>query len=121
MIDAQAPPIKSGKFWNRVNHGSDFLRRVLAYLVLAALVALLWEGSKALFAIPDYKLPHLGQIAEAFVRPTPKGPVWQVLLYDAGYTLLEAVTGFVVGGLTGFLFAVLFVHLPVRAAGCCRL
>lgn len=117
MIDAQAPPIKSGKFWNRVNHGSDFLRRVLAYLVLAALVALLWEGSKALFAIPDYKLPHLGQIAEAFVRPTPKGPVWQVLLYDAGYTLLEAVTGFVVGGLTGFLFAVLFVHLPVARRG----
>ncbi|MEI2745702.1 MAG: ABC transporter permease subunit [Ottowia sp.] len=83
----------------------------------AALVAFVWEGSKALFAIPDYKLPHLGQIAEAFVRPTPKGPTWQVLLYDAGYTLLEAVTGFVVGGLTGFLFAVLFVHLPVARRG----
>ncbi len=117
MLDAQAPPLKSNKSLNRVNRGSDFLRRALAYLILIALVVVVWEGSKALFAIPDYKLPHLSQIAEAFVRPTPKGPTWQVLLYDAGYTLLEAVTGFVVGGVVGFLFAVLFVHLPVARRG----
>jgi len=90
---------------------------LLVYLILIALIVVIWEGSKALFAIPDYKLPHLSQIAEAFVRPTPKGPTWQVLLYDAGYTLLEAVTGFVVGGVVGFLFAVLFVHLPAARRG----
>jgi NitT/TauT family transport system permease protein len=117
MLEAQAPPIKSGKSLNPTNRGSDFLRRALAYVVLIALVAILWEGSKAVFAIPDYKLPHLWQIGEAFMRPTPKGPTWQVLLYDAGYTLLEAITGFVVGGLAGFLFAVLFVHLPVARRG----
>lgn len=117
MLDAQAPPIQTSKSLNRTNRGSDFLRRVLAYALLLVLVAAIWEGSKALFAIPDYKLPHLSQIAEAFVRPTPKGPAWQVLLYDAGYTLLEAVTGFIVGGVVGFLFAVLFVHLPVARRG----
>jgi len=117
MLDAQAPPIQSSKSLNRVNRGSAFLRRALAYVLLIALIALIWEGSKALFAIPDYKLPHLWQIGEAFVRPTPKGPTWQVLLYDAGYTLLEAVTGFVIGGLVGFLFAVLFVHLPLARRG----
>lgn len=117
MIDAQAPPIKSSQSFPRSNRGSDFLRRVLAYAVLAALAAIAWEGSKALFAIPDYKLPHLWQIGEAFVRPTPKGPVWQVLLYDAAYTLLEAITGFVLGGLAGFLFAVIFVHLPLARRG----
>ena len=79
---------------------------------------LIWEGSKALFNIPDYKLPHLSQIAEAFVRPTPKGPTWQVLLVDALYTGLEALTGFIVGSITGFLFAVLFIQSatdPARA------
>lgn len=117
MVDIQSSPVKSSKSIQRANRGSDFLRRLLAYLVLIVLVAVIWEGSKAIFAIPDYKLPHLWQIAEAFVRPTPKGPTWHVLLYDAGYTLLEAITGFVIGGLTGFLFAVIFVHLPVARRG----
>jgi NitT/TauT family transport system permease protein len=117
MIDAQAPPINSSKSLDQTNQGSDLLRRVLAYAVLIVLVVVIWEGSKAIFAIPDYKLPHLSQIAEAFVRPTPKGPTWQVLLYDAAYTMLEAVTGFVIGGLVGFLFAVLFVHLPIARRG----
>jgi NitT/TauT family transport system permease protein len=102
---------------NPTNQGSDRLRRVLVYVVIAVLIVLIWEGSKAVFALPDYKLPHLSQIAEVFVRPTPKGPTWQVLLYDAAYTMLEAVTGFVVGGIVGFLFAVLFVHLPIARRG----
>jgi NitT/TauT family transport system permease protein len=86
-------------------------------VVLIVLIVLVWEGSKAIFALPDYKLPHLSQIAEAFVRPTPQGPTWWVLLYNAAYTLLEAVTGFVIGGLVGFFFAVLFVHLPLARKG----
>ena len=90
---------------------------MLVYVVLFLVVVMIWEGSKAIFAIPDYKLPHLAQIVEAFFRPTPKGPTWQILLIDAAYTMLEAVTGFVVGGITGFLFAVLFVHVPVTRRG----
>jgi NitT/TauT family transport system permease protein len=118
MIDAQAPPIESSKSLQRTQQGSDLLRRILVYLVMAVLVALIWEGSKAVFAIPDYKLPHLSQIGEAFVRPAAKGQfVWQILLYDAAYTMLEALTGFVVGGLVGFAFAVLFVHIPIARRG----
>ena len=87
-------------------------------MVIAVLIVLIWEGSKAVFAIPDYKLPHLSQIGAAFVRPAAKGQfVWQILLYDAAYTMLEAVTGFVIGGLVGFAFAVLFVHVPVARRG----
>jgi ABC-type nitrate/sulfonate/bicarbonate transport system permease component len=63
MIEAQAPPIKSGQSLNATSQGSDLLRRILAYIVLTVLVVVLWEGSKAIFAIPDYKLPHLSQIA----------------------------------------------------------
>ena len=85
------------------------------YAVLFLVIAALWEGSKALFAIPDYKLPHLAQIAEAFARPTPKGPVWLVLLQDAGYTALEALVGFTLGSVTGFAIAVLFQrYVPLR-------
>lgn len=118
MIDAQAPPIKSSKSLNPTHRGSDRLRRILVYVVIAVLIVLIWEGSKAIFAIPDYKLPHLSQIGEAFVRPAAKGQfVWQILLYDAAYTMLEALTGFVIGGLVGFAFAVLFVHVPVARKG----
>jgi NitT/TauT family transport system permease protein len=118
MLDAQAPPIKSSKSLNPTNRGSDRLRRILVYVVIAVLIVLIWEGSKAVFALPDYKLPHLSQIGEAFMRPAAKGQfVWQILLYDAAYTMLEALTGFVIGGLVGFAFAVLFVHVPVARRG----
>ena len=105
MIDAQAPPIESRKSLNPTNRGSDRLRRILVYVVLAVLIVLIWEGSKAIFAIPDYKLPHLSQIGEAFARPAAKGQfVWQILLYDAAYTMLEALTGFVIGPVIAALF-----------------
>ena len=81
---------------------------LIGYLVTFALIALIWEGSKALFAIPDYKLPHLAQIAEAFFRPTPKGPVWLILLQDAFCTAFEAFIGFTIGSIAGFLIAALF-------------
>ena len=118
MIDAQAPPIKSSQSSNPLQRGSDRLRRILVYGVIVVLIVLIWEGSKAVFALPDYKLPHLSQIGEAFVRPAAKGQfVWQILLYDAAYTMIEALTGFVIGGLVGFAFAVLFVHIPVARRG----
>ena len=81
---------------------------LLGYLVTFGIIAVIWEGSKALFAIPDYKLPHLAQIVEAFFRPTPKGPVWLILLQDALYTAFEAFVGFTIGSVTGFLIAALF-------------
>jgi NitT/TauT family transport system permease protein len=80
-------------------------------------IIIIWEGAKAIFDIPDYKLPHISQIVEAFFRPTPQGPTWLVLLKDALYTGLEALIGFTVGAITGFLFAVLFVHLPHARRG----
>ncbi len=81
---------------------------LLGYLVAFGLIAVVWEGSKALFAIPDYKLPHLAQIAEAFFRPTPKGPTWLILIQDALYTAFEAFVGFTIGSVSGFLIAALF-------------
>ena len=97
--------------------GLGWLRRVLLTLVGVVLFVALWEGVKALFVLPDYKLPHLATIFEVFVRPTPKGLTIWVLLGDTLYTGLEAVLGFVLGGLAGFLLAVLFVHFKPAERG----
>ncbi len=99
----------------KTNAAPRWLWLLGGYVALFLVIAALWEGSKALFALPDYKLPHLWQIAEAFVRPTPKGPVWLVLLQDAAYTALEALVGFSLGSVTGFAIAVLFQrYIPLR-------
>lgn len=93
------------------------MRRVLAFVVAIILIVVLWEGAKALFALPDYKLPHISMIFEALARPTPKGMTLWVLLGDMLYTGMEAVLGFAIGGVAGFLLAVLFVHVKPAERG----
>jgi NitT/TauT family transport system permease protein len=95
----------------------EWLRRALFFLLALAILLGIWEATKSLFAIPDYKLPHVRMIFEAMARPTPKGPTIVVLLGDMLYTAGEAVTGFVLGGLAGFLLAVLFVHFKPAEQG----
>lgn len=94
-----------------------WLRRGLVWVVAVVVVVAVWEGSKALFNLPHYKLPHLSAIGEAFLRPTPKGLTVWVLLGDTLYTAGEAVLGFVLGGTAGFLLAVLFVHMKPAERG----
>lgn len=93
------------------------LRRTLAYAVGLVTLAALWEGAKAVFAIPDYKLPHISMIFEALGRPTPKGMTVGVLLADTFYTGMEALLGFVLGGIAGFSLAALFVHVKPAERG----
>jgi NitT/TauT family transport system permease protein len=95
-----------------------WLGLLVSYLVAGLIVVLVWEGAKAVFTLPDYKLPHLWQIAEAFVRPTPKGPVWLILLQDASYTAFEAFVGFTIGSVTGFAIAAIFGRFGLLRAGC---
>ncbi|GAB4215129.1 MAG: hypothetical protein OHK0022_54660 [Roseiflexaceae bacterium] len=86
-------------------------RRWLAPLALAAALALLWEGTKLLFAIPDQKLPHLSAVLGQFFLRTQggNGPIWAALaLQNALVTFGEALGGFVLGGLLGCLLATLF-------------
>lgn len=96
---------------------SRWFRRVLVFVAAVAIFVGVWEGAKALFALPDYKLPHLWTIFEAYTRPTPKGMTLWVLLADTAYTAGEAVLGFVLGGIAGFLLAVLFVHFQPAERG----
>jgi NitT/TauT family transport system permease protein len=75
------------------------------------LIAIAWESAKALFGIPDQKLPHLLDILTEFGAPTlgGSGPILAVALFqNALVTLGEALMGFVLGGLLGCALAIVF-------------
>jgi NitT/TauT family transport system permease protein len=74
-------------------------------------IAIAWEGAKALFGISDQKLPHLLDILAEFGAPTlgGSGPILAIALFqNALVTLGEALMGFVLGGLLGCALALVF-------------
>lgn len=78
----------------------------------------LWEGVKAAWAIPDFKLPHAYAIIGELFRRTGRGELWVVALgRNALVTGGEALAGFAMGGLAGFLIAVVFIHWPLMEQG----
>lgn len=86
-------------------------RRWLATLLVLVFVAIIWESTKLIFGIPDYKLPRLTTILLEFFVHTRggAGPIWAVLmLQNAAVTLGEALTGFVMGSVLGCALAVVF-------------
>lgn len=89
---------------------------VLAGVVLGALA--LWEGLKAAWGIPDYKLPHTYAIVGELFRRTGRGELWLVALgRNALTTGGEALAGFLLGGVAGFAIAVAFIHWPLAEQG----
>ncbi|WP_394826820.1 ABC transporter permease [Pendulispora albinea] len=93
-------------------------RRVLVSTVVVGAIAVLWEGAKALFDLPIYKLPHIHQIFAELVRESGDGQ-WMLttLLENAFVTAGEAAVGFVFGGLLGFLLAVGFSRSTLMERG----
>jgi NitT/TauT family transport system permease protein len=113
-------------------------RRIVGLTVVLVGLAILWEGAKWLGGDPwrihgaiagfqvdyehvpslkwriadDLSLPHVWDVVRAFVEPAQRGgpPLGVVLLGQAGFTFMEAVAGFVLGGLLGLALGVLFVH-----------
>jgi NitT/TauT family transport system permease protein len=113
------------------------VRRVVSSLVLLLLLGLLWEGLKAFaestnYALPigsgsidltvfnDQQLPHLGAIFNAFLQPAQRNgpPLLQELIGASAFTLQMALVGFALGGIIGFLLAVLFAHSRLMQGGC---
>lgn len=79
-------------------------RAVLAPMVVLAVVLSAWQFLASSGAISPLILPSPIAIAGALV--TDGG----TLAYNAAYTTIEALTGFVVGNVIGFLLAVVFLH-----------
>lgn len=112
------------------------LKTVLTMMVLVVLIVLLWEGAKSFgksygYKLPigdsiidlsifnDTKLPHLPAIIEAFFLPAQRNgpPLYQTLINYSLFTLSEALVGFGLGGLLGFLLAVVFAHSSLMQRG----
>lgn len=76
--------------------------------VLAGIILLVaWELAIWYFSLPNFVLPRPGDIVLAAAEHP------HAFLADTGATLLEAVTGYVIGAVLGVGLAVLFVALPV--------
>jgi NitT/TauT family transport system permease protein len=60
----------------------------------------------------DLSLPHVWDIARAFVEPAQRGgpPLAAVLTGQAAFTFGEALAGFALGGALGLGLGILFVH-----------
>jgi NitT/TauT family transport system permease protein len=85
--------------------------------VLVVIVAV-WEGSKALFAIPAFKLPHIHEILGDFLQQGAGGERWAwIMAWNAGYTALEGLVGFAVGGSAGLVLAIVFAQSRVLERG----
>ena len=85
------------------------MRRWVLSLVVAGALVVVWEGGKAVFAVPTYKLPHVHEILGEFLRPGAGGTPWLwIMAHNAGYTALESLAGFALGATAGLLLAVLF-------------
>jgi len=92
--------------------------RALRPLVVAGVLVLVWEGSKAAFSIPRYMLPHIHEILGEFLREGADGTPWVfIMAHNAGYTALESLIGFALGGFTGLGLAVLFARSRVLERG----
>jgi NitT/TauT family transport system permease protein len=104
------------------------LRRAgTAVLVVASLWSL-WEGYKWLwhaagwtwpFVVDDTTMPHLHTIVAAFWQPTTTGgpPLIRSLVHAAWFTAKEALAGFLLGALIGFLLAVVLAQSRLLERG----
>jgi NitT/TauT family transport system permease protein len=107
----------------RGSHGADSTvappaRRWLASFAVGGAILLLWEGGKAVFAIPRYMLPHVHEILGEFLRTGADGTPWLfIMAHNAGYTALESVIGFALGATTGLGLAVLFARFRLLERG----
>ena len=113
-------------------------RLILAWLVLALAVVVVWEGAKFLFGDPwrlhgnvlglqidfehqppfrhriasDLALPHIWLVFTAFIDPAQRNgpPLGLILAGQALFTFREALTGFILGGSLGLLLGIGLVH-----------
>ncbi len=88
---------------------------ILGLVVVWEIGASVVEGSKR---TPENVLPHLWQIFESVISPNlvnGKQTALQVVLSNAGITLMRAGLGFLIGIAVGFVLALLMnMFLPVE-------
>jgi NitT/TauT family transport system permease protein len=88
-------------------------------LLVLLVILLVWEGVKAAYGLPERTLPHVTQILGAFSVPIRDGqpPLGTLLFNAAVFTFREAVLGFALGAVVGFVLAIVFVHSRLLERG----
>lgn len=92
---------------SELGNGSTRRHRLMPALVLFLGVLVIWEVVVRALGVPAYILPSPMGIADELIA---KGAVLSV---DLGWTMLEAVLGFLVGSSAAFFAAAIFVHVPL--------
>ncbi|NWF69398.1 MAG: ABC transporter permease [Chloroflexi bacterium] len=131
MVDSAKPDLQLEPTARAENPPPDYsrLRTVITLVAIIAVIVVFWEGMKSFSRANDYELmiggmvidlsnfnntqlPHLGDIFGAFFEPAQRNgpPLYQTLLSAALFTLGEAMLGFFIGAVLGFLLAVIFTH-----------
>jgi NitT/TauT family transport system permease protein len=100
--------------------GPSRRRRTLVFLGLLIGLLIIWEFVKVTFQIADYNLPHVYDIPLAFLKPivSTGQPMGLYIFLQTRFTVYEAVVGFLIGGLAGFVLGVLFAHSRLLERGC---
>ncbi len=88
------------------------LRKFVPAALLFMLALVVWQIVVVVMDVPTYIVPSPTEIGGELLAEGPS------LTVDLGWTMLEAVLGFIVGSSVAFLAAVVFIHVPIaeRAA-----
>ena len=81
-------------------------------LLLAALMVTVWEATVRMFGIPHYILPAPGEVAAVLVEKRA------VFLRHTGVTVLEVISGGLLGVVVGFGLGLLLFHSPILEKAC---
>jgi NitT/TauT family transport system permease protein len=112
------------------------LRTALVSILIIVVLIVIWEGAKAFSEANDYsvtiggtavdltlfndtQLPHLGDILRSYSEPAQRNgpPLYQSLIEACLFTFWSALRGFLLGGIIGFVLAVIFAHSPLLQRG----
>lgn len=116
---------------------SENIQTAVIMLTLLVMIVILWEGVKAFSRANNYALelpggavldlksfnnqqfPHLGDILKSFGEPAQRNgpPLYEILFKASLFTFGEALTGFALGGVLGFILAVIFTHSRILQRG----
>jgi len=112
------------------------VRRAISVIIVLLAMCGLWEGYKAIGEVTgnkipfteiplpirstDNSMPHVWRMAATLFEPARRGGeeiLLVILLRNALFTWREALVGFVIGSLIGFMLGVLFVHSSLLERG----